>query len=103
MNMKSFVALFLAITFVIHGIAFTILGISRRKIYYFFLTGTFTFLTATYVMKFEGWVPRVPGTDLPAATLLKIAGAFCTLGYLRLIYGEEGSWLWKLRHRTKRE
>ena len=50
MDIKIFLALFLTITFILHGIAFTFLGIKRRKIYYFFLVGTFTFLTAIYFL-----------------------------------------------------
>ena len=102
MDIKSFVPLFLIVTFVLHGIAFTFLGLRRRKTYYFFLTGTFTFLTAIYLMKFEAWVARVPGIDAPVTTLLRIAAALCTLSYVRVISREEGSWLWKLVHRNER-
>lgn len=96
MEFKTFTSLFLAVTFVLHGIAFTVLGFIRRKSYYFCLTGTFTFLTAIYLMKFEGWSPVFPGTDLSLMLLLRIGATLCTLGYLGIIYREEGTWLWKL-------
>lgn len=99
MDIKSFVALFLVITFVLHGLVFAILGLKRRRTYYFFLTGTFAFLTAIYLIKFEGWTLRVPGTGFPATWLLRIGASLCTLIYLSFIYKEEGSWLWKLRQR----
>ena len=95
---ESFVALFLLITFVLHGIVFTLLGVKRRKMRYFFLTGTFIFLTVIYFIKFEGWILRIPGTDFPATWLLRIGATLCTLTYLRFLYREEGSWLWKLTH-----
>ena len=99
MTLGSFVYLLLALSFVAHGIAFTVLAVKRRRTYYFFLTGTFIFLTAIYFIKFEGWEPRLPGTGFPATWLLRIGATACTLIYLRIIYGEEGSWLWKLRNR----
>jgi hypothetical protein len=101
MDLKNFVALFLVITFVLHGIAFTFLGFKRRKGYYFFLSGTFAFLTAIYLMKFAGQFLSVPGTDLSATWLLRIGATLCTMIYLRCIYREEGSWLWKLTRRRK--
>ena len=97
MDIKIFLALFLTITFIIHGIAFTFLGLKRRKIHYFSLTGTFTFLTAIYFLKFEGWTLIIPDIDLSAAFILRIAAILCTLAYLRGIYNEEDSWLWKLK------
>jgi hypothetical protein len=99
MTLGSFVYLLLALSFVAHGIAFTVLAVKRRRRYYFFLTGTFIFLTAIYFIKFEGWQPSLPGTGFPATWLLRIGATACTLIYLRIIYGEEGSWLWKLRNR----
>ncbi len=102
MEFKNFVAAFLLVTFICHGVAFTILAVKRRRAYYFFLTGTFTFLTAIYFMKFEGWELRVPGTFFPAAWLLRIGATVCTLVYLRFIYREEGSWLWRLMRRRSR-
>jgi hypothetical protein len=99
MTLGSFVYLLLALSFVAHGIAFTVLAVKRRRTYYFFLTGTFIFLTAIYFIKFEGWQPSLPGTGFPATWLLRIGATACTLIYLRIIYGEEGSWLWKLRNR----
>jgi hypothetical protein len=102
MALKEFVALFLTISFVLHGIAFTILGTWRRKTYYFFLTGTFTFLTAIYIMKFESLAPEVPGTKFPVSWLLRLGASVCTLTYLSIIYKVEDSWLWKLRHRKSR-
>jgi hypothetical protein len=99
MNINHFIALFLLVTFVLHGVAFTVLALKRRRAYYFFLTGTFIFLTAIYFIKFEGWRPEVPGTHFPATWLLRIGATLCTLIYLRVIYNEEGSWLWKLRNR----
>ena len=102
MELKSLVALFLVVTFVLHGIAFTFLGLKRRRSYYFFLTGTFVFLSAIYWIKFEGWELRVPGTRFPATWLLRIGATLCTLIYLRCIYREKDSWLWKLMRRRGR-
>jgi hypothetical protein len=90
---------FLTFTFVVHGIAFTMLGFIRQKKYYFFLTGTFTFLTALYLMKFEGWTMNIPGTEISAAALFRICALLCSWSYLNAIYNERGSWLWKLRNR----
>lgn len=101
MDLKSLVALFLTVTFILHGIAFTVLGLKRRKAYYFFLTGTFTFLTAIYLTKFEGWSSKFPGTDFSVILLLRIGATLCTLGYLAIIYREEGTWLWKLTRRKE--
>lgn len=98
MAVKEFISLFLTMTFVAHGIAFTILGVRRRRVYYFFLTGTFTFLTAIYFVKFEGLALEVPGTHFPLTWLLRLGALLCTLTYLAVIYNVEGSWLWKLRH-----
>ncbi len=97
MDIKIFLALFLTVTFILHGIAFTILGFKRRKMHYFFLTGTFTLLTTIYFLKYEGWTLMIPGINLSAAFILRIAAILFTLAYLRGIYGEEGSWLWKLK------
>jgi len=99
MTLGSFIYLLLAISFVAHGVAFTVLAVKRRRTYYFFLTGTFIFLTAIYFIKFEGWQPSVPGTHFPAIWLLRLGATACTLIYLRIIYSEEGSWLWKLTRR----
>ena len=96
MGFKQFLFLFLMVSFVLHGIAFTFLGWKRRKVHYFFLTGTFIFLTAIYFIKFEGWILRIPGTNFSATWLLRIGATLCTLTYLRFLYREEGSWLWKL-------
>ena len=95
----SFIVLFLLITFVAHGVAFTILAVKRRRSYHFFLTGIFIFVTAIYFIKFEGWQPSVPGTAVPATWLLRIGATACTLIYLGIIYHVEGSWLWRLRKR----
>ena len=101
MELSRFVALFLLVTFVGHGIAFTALGLKRRKGYYVFPTGTFAFLTAIYLIKFEGWELSVPGSDFPATWLLRIGATLCTLIYLKAIAGEEGTWLWKLLRRRQ--
>ena len=101
MDLKSFVALFLVVTFVLHGIAFGFLGLKRRRSYYFFLTGTFVFLSAIYWIKFEGWELSVPGTRFPVTWALRIGATLCTLIYLRSIYHEEGSWLWRLTRNKK--
>ena len=98
MLVKEFIALFFTITFVLHGVAFTILGIRRRKAYYFFLTGTFTFLTAIYLIKFENLALDVPGANFPLSWLLRLGASLCTLTYLCMIHKVEGSWLWKLMH-----
>lgn len=99
MDVWKFIAAFLFVTFVGHGVAFTILAVKRRRFYYFFLTGTFAFLTALYFIKFEGWQPSVPGTDFPATWLLRIGATICTLIYFCVIYNIEGTWLRKLMHR----
>ena len=101
MDWQKLVALFLLVTFVGHGLAFTALGLKRRKGYYVFLTGTFAFLTAIYLIKFEGWELSVPGTDFPATWVLRIGATLCTLTYLKAIAGEEGTWLWKLLRRRQ--
>lgn len=98
MNFQNPLALFLIITFLLHGLAFTVLGLRRHKAHYFLLTGTFSLLTAIYFIKLEGWGPRLPGTGLPLTWALRIGASICTLGYLRCLYREEGSWLWKLIH-----
>ena len=97
-GVQSFIPLFLLITFFLHGVAFAFLGMKRRKIHYFFLTGTFVFLAAIYFVKFEGWILAVPGTNLPLTWLFRIGATLCTLTYLRLLYREEGSWFRKLTH-----
>jgi len=102
MELSRVVALFLLVTFVGHGSAFVVLGLRRRKGYYLFLTGTFAFLTAIYLIKFEGWELSVPGTDFPATWVLRIGATLCTLTYLKAIAGEEGTWLWKMLHRRQR-
>lgn len=99
MYFNSFISLFLAINFFAHGAAFTILGFVRRKLYYFRLTATFTLLTLIYLIKFEAWDPQIPGTDFSAMWALRAGAMLFTASYLRVIYGEEGSWLWKLRGR----
>ncbi|HEY1373414.1 MAG TPA: hypothetical protein VGH50_13160 [Candidatus Binatia bacterium] len=99
MDVWKWIAGFLLVTFVLHGLAFTTLAVTRRRGYYFFLTGTFVFLTAIYFLKFEGWQPSVPGTDFPASWLLRLAATACTVTYLCVIYKVEGTWLWKLRRR----
>lgn len=99
MHVGSFLTIFLTVTFIVHGLAFTILGFSRGRSYYFLLSGTFTFLTAIYLMKFEGWSPKVPGSTFPVTWLLRTGAIFCTLLYLRVIYNQEGSWLWRLKRR----
>ena len=101
MPLKSWIALFLLVTFVLHGIAFTIIAMKRRRAYYFFLTGTFVFLTGIYLIKFEDWELSVPGTSFPATWLFRIGASLCTLIYLRSIYRVEGTWLWKLTHRGR--
>jgi hypothetical protein len=102
MSLKNWVALFLLVSFVLHGIAFTIIAMKRRRAYYFFLTGTFVFLSAIYLIKFEGWELSVPGTQLPATWLLRIGATLCTLIYLRSIYRVEGTWLWKLTRKKRK-
>jgi hypothetical protein len=102
MTLGSFIYLFLVVSFVAHGVAFAVLAVKRRRTYYFFLTGTFIFLTAIYFIKFEGWQPAVPGTHFPVTWLLRLGATACTLIYLSIIYKEEGSWLWKLTRGRKR-
>jgi hypothetical protein len=90
---------FLTLTFVAHGVAFTILAFVRQKKAYFFLTGTFTFLTVLYLMKFEAWTINIPGTAIPAVALFRVCAIVCSSAYLNAIYNEPGSWLWKFRNR----
>ena len=92
-------SLFLTITFIVHAVAFTLLGIKRRQKYYFYLTGTFTFLTTIYAMKALGRTPNLPGTTLALTTALRIGAGLCTLSYLAAIYRREGTWLYKIAHR----
>ncbi len=99
--MTHIFALFLSINFILHGFAFAILGLKRRRAHYFILTGTFAFLTCIYFLQFEGWALVVPGTHLSAAYVLRIGALLCTLSYLRVIYNEPDSWLWKLRRRIQ--
>jgi len=96
MDIWKLIAAFFLVTFVAHGVAFTILAVKRRRSYYYFLTGTFVFLTAIYLIKLEGWQPSVPGTDFPMTWLLRIGATASTVIYLCVIYNIEGSWLWKL-------
>jgi hypothetical protein len=99
--MDRALSLFLAITFLLHGLAFTYLAARRRKGHYLLLVGTFTFLTAIYLLRFQGWNPIVPGLRWPASWLLRIGALACTLSYLGAIYNEKGSWLWRLREKLK--
>ncbi len=103
MTLESLVYLFLLLTFVAHGVAFAVLAVKRRRGYYFFLTGTFVFLTAVYFIKYEGWQPAIPGTHFPATWLLRIGASACTLSYLSAIYRVEGSWLWNVMRKVKRK
>lgn len=96
--MDKFLYLFLTITFVLHGVAFTVLGLRRRKTYYFILTGTFLCLTAIYLMKFEEWAFTLPASSFPLSWLLRIGATLCTLIYFGAIYKEKGSWLWRVTH-----
>lgn len=98
MDIQSFLRLVLVVTFVLHGTAFTLLGMKRRKMHYFFLAGTFTFLTVIYFIKLEGWILRVPGTNFSLTWFLRTAATLCTLSYLWFLRREEGSWLWRLTH-----
>jgi hypothetical protein len=92
----------LTLSFVLHGLAFTFLGFKRHKLHYFFLTGTFVFLSALYLIKSEDWPLQIPGTDVPLTLFLRLAAFLCTMSYLKMICQEEGSWLWKLRHKLSR-
>jgi hypothetical protein len=65
------------------------------------LTGTFVFLTAIYLIKFEGWNLTLPGTHWPATWALRAGATLCTAAYLCLIYREPASWLWKLFRRKE--
>ena len=87
---------FLAVTFVVHAAAFTMLAVKRRKRYYFALTGTFVFLTAVYVLKFREISLVFPGTDLSLTLVFRIMAIGCTTGYLALIAKIPGTWLSRL-------
>jgi len=101
MELGDFVNVFLIITFVLHGVAFTILGLKRRKVTYFVLTGTFVFLTALYLVKFEGWDMPLPGARGLLTWALRAGATLCTAVYLCLIYREPASWLRKLLRRPR--
>lgn len=92
---------FLAATFVIHAVAFTILAVKRRKSYYFCLTGTFVFLTALYLLKFYeiSWRLAVAGTGMSLQVALRISAIACTLTYLWVIARTPGTWLSRLLRR----
>lgn len=100
--MEKLLFFFLTVTFVLHGVAFTVLGVRRRKPNYFMLTGTFVFLTTIYLIKFEDWAVALPGTSFPLTWLFRIGATVCSVIYLCLIYQEEGSWLWEVRHWQKK-
>jgi len=100
-DFRSLVAILLTVTFIIHGIAFTIIALRRRKPHYFFLTSTFTFLAAIFFIRFESWTLKLPFIGLPVTMLLRMGAALCTTGYLWFTYNEEGSWVWKLTHWSK--
>ena len=101
MELGDFVNVFLIITFVLHGVAFAILAVRRRKAAYVVLTGTFVFLTALYLVKFEGWDMPLPGARWPLTWALRAGATLCTAAYLCLIYREPGSWLRKLLDRKE--
>lgn len=103
MDLGTSIAGFLLATFVCHGVAFAVLALKRRRSYYWLLVGTFVFLSAIYFIRFEGWRPSVPGAGFPATWLLRIGATLCTLTYLRVIYGVEGSWLWKLTRKRRQK
>lgn len=96
MMTRHFLFGFLLGTFVLHGIAFTVLGIVRKKRYLFFLTGTFTFLSGVYYLKFREFFPNIPGMAVSAVVVLRICAIACTLTYLATIYRIEGTWLNRL-------
>ena len=87
---------FLVATFVVHAIAFTILGVKRQKKYYFWLTGTFSFLTAIYLLKFRELALMMPGTNFPLIAGIRILAIGCTLTYLIIIARTPGTWLSRL-------
>ena len=87
---------FLVGTFVVHCVAFSVLGVKRQKPYYFCLTGTFTFLTAVFLLKFNALTPNVSGTNFPLQWLFRIFAISCTLGYLIWISRIKGTWLSRL-------
>ncbi len=95
MNMH-FLFGFLLATFIVHGIAFTVLGLVRKKRYLFFLTGTFVCLSARYYLKFRDFSPNIPNTAVSVAVVLRICAIACTLMYLTTIYRIEGTWLNRL-------
>lgn len=86
----------LVLTFVLHCVAFTVLAIRRRKSYYFFLTGTFVFLTALYIMKFLSLSPTVGGTGVELRLVLRIGAIACTATYLIVLARTPGSWFSRL-------
>ena len=87
---------FLAATFVIHCVAFLILGIKKRKPYYFALTATFVFLTAIYVLKTRGLDPAFSATGWPIIVMLRVCAISCTITYLVWIARMPGTWLSRL-------
>lgn len=101
MNMH-FLFGFLLVTFVVHFIAFTVLGIVRRKKYYFFLSGTFACLTAIYYLKFNEFFPNIPNTAISAIVALRVGAICCTCLYLITIARIEGTWFNRLLARKSR-
>ena len=87
---------FLTFTFVAHCAAFTLLAVRRRKPYYFLLTGTFSFLTAIYALKFFSITGTLPGTDVSIRTAFRVCAVSFTLAYLFAISRIEDSWLRRL-------
>ncbi|MEE2830013.1 MAG: hypothetical protein VX498_12555 [Myxococcota bacterium] len=77
---------FLAINFILHFLAFVVLGLRKRKPRYTFLCGTFALLTGLFSLKFFGLDPWVFEWRLQA--LLRIAAAGCTAVYLTMWWKE---------------
>ena len=85
----------LVVSFAAHAIAFAILAVKRQKKYYYFLIGTFAFLTALYSLKFN-WGSAIPawfGPTIAPTLVLRMLAIGCTLGYLLTISKIKGSWL----------
>ncbi len=87
---------FLVLTFIVHGAAFLILARKKQKPYYLALTGTFTFLTALYLLKYLSMTPTFPGTGISVYLVLRAMSIACTATYLLWISRVKGTWLSRL-------
>jgi hypothetical protein len=74
--------LFLAITFAVHFLAFSFIYKKKRENRYIMLCGTFAFLTAIYVLKWQ--MASIQLGPLPLILLLRVLAIGCTASYVYL-------------------